>query len=387
MDLVTVIGARPQFVKLWPVCRAIDVLKRRNPALRHRIIHTGQHYSKGMSDVFFAELDLPAPDANLGVGSGTHGAQTGRMLEGIEALLLEWRPDALVVVGDTNSTAAGALAAAKLGIPVAHIEAGLRSFNRAMPEELNRIVTDHLSDLLLAPTEAAMQNLAVEGLAARAVRTGDVSRDAVEAALALAARHADVPGRFGLTERAYAVATVHRQENTDTDNLRLIAEGLNRVARGGLPVLFPIHPRTSDRLARMPGVRLDPKVQVVEPLGYLEMIKAVASAAVVLTDSGGLQKEAFFLGCPCVTLRTETEWIETVTEGGNIVTGADPEKIEAAVRRWSESRNVDFAAAADRAFGERGAAMRSVEKIIELVEQRRRGGDARPAQRAATKSG
>ena len=336
MRTVSIVGARPQFVKLAPVCRA---LARHNanggPQIEDLIVHTGQHYDPGMSDVFFEELDIPRAGVDLGVGSGTHGAQTARMLEGIERLLLERRPDAVVVYGDTNSTVAGALAATKLHIRSIHVEAGLRSFNRTMPEEINRIATDHISDLLLAPTPTAMRNLADEHLAARSVYTGDVMYDAVLHARERAQARSQILARLGLATHGYGVATLHRAENTSAQQLRGILNVLNDVAERHLPLVFPVHPRTAKvRREELAEWVPHPRLRMIEPLGYLDMVRLVDGARVVLTDSGGLQKEAFFLGCPCVTLRTETEWVETVEAGGNVVAGTDGEAVLKAVSGW-----------------------------------------------------
>lgn len=336
MRWVSVVGARPQFVKIAPVSRAIAAHNAAGGTpVDDLIVHTGQHYDSGMSDVFFSELEIPAPGVRLGVGSGSHGVQTARMLEGIEALLLERKPDVVVVYGDTNSTIAGALAAVKLHIPLAHVEAGLRSFNRRMPEEVNRVATDHLSDLLLAPTATAMKNLDTEGLAAKAEWCGDVMCDAVLYNVVLARRQSRILETLGLTALGFGVVTIHRAESTEGPVLREILATLDEVARSSLPLVFPVHPRTR-RMIEDPafGWRPSPRLRLVEPLGYLDMLRLVEGARIVLTDSGGLQKEAFFLGRPCVTLRTETEWVETVSAGANVVVGLDRTAIFAAVKRW-----------------------------------------------------
>jgi UDP-N-acetylglucosamine 2-epimerase len=359
MRTVSIVGARPQFVKLAPVCRA---LARHNanggPPIEDLIVHTGQHYDPGMSDVFFAELDIPRAGVDLGVGSGPHGAQTARMLEGIERLLLERRPDAVVVYGDTNSTVAGALAAAKLHIRSVHVEAGLRSFNRAMPEEINRIATDHISDLLLAPTPTAMRNLAAEQLGERSLFTGDVMYDAVLHARQRARERSQILERLKLPAQAYGVVTLHRAENTTPQQLRGILEVLNAVAEQHLPLVFPVHPRTAKvRREEFPAWQPHARLRLIEPLGYLDMVNLVDSARMTLTDSGGLQKEAFFLGCPCVTLRTETEWVETVAAGGNVVAGTEREAVMAAVARWlTQPARPNFGTAAGQPFGDGHAA-------------------------------
>lgn len=301
-----------------------------SPVLRrqHRevLLHTGQHYDDAMSDRFFRELDIPKPDFELGVGSGLHGDQTARMLTGIERALIETQPDAVLLYGDTNSTLAGALAAAKLQIPIAHVEAGLRSFNRAMPEEINRTVTDALSALLFCPSETAVANLRREGVTHGVHNVGDVMWEVVKR-FAHDEKAAAVVSRLGLRQGEYAVATVHRAENADSGpRLAAILGALNRL---DMPVLFPVHPRTRAMLGTQ---QFAAHVHVVDPLGYGDMIAAVRHAHVVLTDSGGLQKEAYWLGVPCVTLRDETEWSETVAHGWNVLAGADTERIVAAVR-------------------------------------------------------
>jgi UDP-GlcNAc3NAcA epimerase len=359
MRTVSIVGARPQFVKLAPVCRA---LARHNanggPQVEDLIVHTGQHYDPGMSDVFFEELDIPRAAVDLGVGSGPHGAQTARMLEGIERLLLERRPDAVLVYGDTNSTVAGALAAAKLHIRSVHVESGLRSFNRAMPEEINRIATDHICDLLLAPTPTAMHNLAEEHLAERSVYTGDVMYDAVLHARERAHERSQVLARLGLSTHGYGVVTLHRAENTTAQQLRGILDILNDIAARHLPLVLPVHPRTAKvRREELSGWAPHPQLKWIEPLGYLDMLRLVDGARLVLTDSGGLQKEAFFLGCPCVTLRTETEWVETIEAGGNVVAGTDRDAVLRAVSHWlGQPPRPDFGGRGARPFGDGRAA-------------------------------
>jgi UDP-N-acetylglucosamine 2-epimerase len=282
-----------------------------------------------MSDVFFEQLDLPAPDHELGVGSGSHGEQTGALLAAIDPLLRDLSPDLVAVYGDTNSTLAGALTAAKLHIPVVHIEAGLRSFNMAMPEEINRKLTDHISTLLFAPSQLAVENLSSEGVKEGVHMTGDIQYDVVRRCKLQAADAAAVLSRYGLQPDEYAVATVHRAENTD-DPTRLagIFEGLNRVAAKGVPVVVPLHPRTTGLIG---GLTLHRNVRIVAPVGFLEMLALAEHAMFGLTDSGGLQKELYWLETPCITLRTETEWRETVDAGWNIIAGTSPDAIESAV--------------------------------------------------------
>jgi UDP-GlcNAc3NAcA epimerase len=328
MKIVTVIGARPQFIKAAVVSRWL----RQTPGCEEILVHTGQHYDENMSDVFFHELEIPKPTYHLGIGSGGHGAQTGRMLEAIEKVLLETKPDKLLIYGDTNSTLAGALAAAKLHIPVAHVEAGLRSFNRKMPEEINRVVADHLSTWLFAPTEAAVENLCNEGIADEKVHlAGDVMYDA---AIYYGARtRADTLAKLGLASKGYVLATIHRAENTDAGpRLHGVFAGLNAVAQE-MPVVLPLHPRTRAALTRENLLdRCSPNLRLLDPLGYLDMVMLEKHARVIATDSGGVQKEAFFHRVPCVTLRDETEWVELVELGWNrLVPPTDAGTIEAGV--------------------------------------------------------
>jgi UDP-N-acetylglucosamine 2-epimerase len=313
------VGARPQFIKAAAVSRA---LRREHVEI---LVHTGQHYEARMSEIFFEELGIQKPDYNLEVGSGRHGAQTGAMLEGIERVLIREQPDWVLIYGDTNSTLAGAIAASKVHIPIAHVEAGLRSFNRAMPEEINRVVADHLSSLLLCPSEVAVNNLAAEGITAGVVVVGDVMADALNDA---ATRARDtILRRLGIADGQFLLATVHRAENTDApERLQSILMALREC---GERVVLPLHPRTR----KMLGVESPaPNVTIIEPVGYLEMVALTRSARVVLTDSGGLQKEAYWLSVPCITLRGETEWIETVECGWNTLAGADTAAILTALR-------------------------------------------------------
>jgi UDP-N-acetylglucosamine 2-epimerase (non-hydrolysing) len=324
MRIVSVVGARPQFVKLAPVTRALA------GRAEHVVVHTGQHYDERLSDVFFRDLGIPAPDVNLEIGSGAHGAQTGAMLAALEPVFERYAPDWVLVYGDTNSTLAAAVAAVKLRLPVAHLEAGLRSFNREMPEEHNRVLTDHAADLLLAPTAVAMTHLAREGLAGRSVLVGDVMTDVL---LAERARVSGDPAfaPAGVEPRGYYVATLHRPSNTD-DPARLLAI-LDELADLDLPVLLLAHPRLVDLAARH-GIALERgAIRVRPPFGYPELVAAVASSAGVVTDSGGLQKEAFLLRVPCTTVRAETEWTETVALGWNVLVGDRLDALAEAVRR------------------------------------------------------
>lgn len=314
MQIISVVGARPQFVKLAMVGLAL----RDHPDIDHVIVHTGQHYDDHMSAVFFDQLGIPKPSYNLGVGSLPHGAQTARMIEALEPLLETVHPTWVVVVGDTNSTLAGALAASKLDIPVAHIEAGLRSFNRKMPEEINRIVTDHIATRLFAPTAVAVQHLVREGLPGDAiVRSGDVMYDACVHFGDLAERSSTILATHEL-EPGYVLATLHRAENTDDmTRLNTVFRGLAAVGEH-VPVVLPLHPRTRNALDAK-GLRLPvhPNFTVISPVGYLDMLMLEQHAAVVATDSGGMQKESYFFRTPCVTLRDETEWVELVEAGWN----------------------------------------------------------------------
>ncbi len=323
LRVVSIVGARPQFIKAAVVSRAL------RQGHTEVLVHTGQHYDANMSAIFFDELDIPPPDVHLGVGSGPHGEQTAAMLTGIEGVLLRERPDWVLVYGDTNSTLAGALAAVKLGIPVAHVEAGLRSFNRAMPEEINRVVADHLSVLLLCPSQTAVDNLAAEGIRRGVRLVGDVMADALAVAAARAHSHSAVLTRLGIREGGYVLATVHRAENTD-DPSRL-GDILRALDALGEPVLFPVHPRTRKAIEAL-GHRPAGNVRYLEPVGYLDMVRLEQSARLILTDSGGVQKEAYWLGVPCLTLREETEWVETVQAGWNVLVGTDPVRIQHTAR-------------------------------------------------------
>lgn len=312
--VVTIIGARPQFVKASVVSSEF----RRVGGVEEVVVHTGQHYDANMSDVFFTELDMAPPSHHLGVGGGTHGEMTGRMLMAIERVLLSERPDVLLVYGDTNSTLAGALAAAKLHVPVAHVEAGLRSFNLRMPEEVNRILTDRISRWLFAPTDTAMAHLRREGTAEeQLLQVGDVMYDVAKAHGARIGAEGRSLERLGLIPHGYVLATVHRAENAD-DPTRLgaIVAALEALA-SDLPVVWPVHPRTRSVIAGLVSAERTPRLLLVEPVGYLDMVQLEKYAALIVTDSGGVQKEAYFHGVPCVTVRDETEWVELVDAGWN----------------------------------------------------------------------
>lgn len=325
MKIVSVVGARPQFIKLAPVSRAIRA------AGHHEIIvHTGQHYDERMSGAFFVELEIPAPDYDLEIGSGQHGEQTGRMLAAIEDVLLRERPDGVIVFGDTNSTLAAALAAVKLHIPVGHVEAGLRSFDRAMPEEVNRVLTDHISSRLYCPTQTAVAHLRDEGVTAGVELTGDVMYDMLrQMQPRMLDRAPTLLAALGVEPKRFTLATVHRAASTDDPaTLGRIVSGLARLES---PVIFPIHPRTR-KLIDQYGLTVGALVNIIEPVGYLDMLTLTASAHRMVTDSGGVQKEAFLLGTPCVTLRDTTEWPETIEVGWNVLVASDPDALLAAWR-------------------------------------------------------
>ena len=351
MKIVTIVGARPQFIKAATVSRII----RSCNGVIEILIHTGQHYDDKMSAIFFNELEIPHPHFNLEVGSGTHAYQTGMMIQGIENVLLNEKPDWTLVYGDTNSTLAGTLASVKLHIPVAHVEAGLRSFNRIMPEEINRIVTDRISDLLFAPTQTAVYNLTQEGLSNVTRFTGDVMFDSI---LYYKEKVLQSPENYRLKDipEQYILATIHRAENTDNpENLKNIFSALSEI---NFPVILPIHPRTAKIISGT--LTIGQNIRLIEPVGYLEMLKLTMDATKIVTDSGGLQKECYFLERPCITIRTETEWIETINGGWNIVVGSDKIKImDAIVAPHLFSPQT-------REFGDGHAA----EKIVTLLQKR-----------------
>ena len=332
MKIVQIVGARPQFIKYYPVARAIEKFHNKTVAIEDFLIHTGQHYDHGMSKIFFEQLDIPEPAINLGIGSGSHGDQTGCMLAGIEKVLIKEKPDWLVVYGDTNSTLAGALAAAKLHIPVAHVEAGLRSFNREMPEEINRVLTDHLSNLLFCPTSVSIKNLTLEGITKGVHHVGDVMYDALLYYAAKAEKQSGIYDQLELEADGYILLTLHRPVNTDSPKtldkiLSAIAQLTNH------KFVFPVHPRTRKAIKES-GVNLPRNLQMIDPVGYLDILSLEKNAAKILTDSGGIQKEAYLFKVPCITLREETEWIETVETGWNILVGSDSERIVHAVNTF-----------------------------------------------------
>lgn len=333
MTIVTVIGARPQFIKAAVVSHAFAAR-----GITESLVHTGQHFDANMSDVFFDELEIPRPTHNLGIGGGTHGQNTGRMIEAIEGILFDVKPDWVIVYGDTDSTLAGALAAVKLHIPIAHVEAGLRSFNRRMPEEMNRVLTDHAANLLFAPTDAAVKHLTDEGISGDAVQcVGDVMYDAALFYGEKAKRSSDIMKRLGIAAKAYTLATIHRAENTDAPaRLAAIFDGF---ADFGTDIVLPLHPRTRARFSAS-GLTVPENVRLIDPVGYLDMVMLEQNANLIATDSGGVQKEAFFYRVPCVTLREETEWVELIEGGWN--------------RLAPPTSPVEVAETMERAFGSSG---------------------------------
>jgi len=348
MKIVSIVGARPQLIKAAAVSRAIDRynLQNSNDQINEILIHTGQHYDYNMSQIFFDQLKIHKPQHHLGVGSGNHGKMTGRMLAKIEEVLLKERPDYVLVYGDTNSTLAGALAATKLNIPVVHVEAGLRSFNRRMPEEINRVITDHISSFLFCPTETAVMNLEAEGIHGEGAinnrlsatsyalprivaNVGDVMYDAYLHYKSLASTQSDILSKHNPVGCEYCLATVHRQENTDNpERLSNIFFAFRELATREFPIILPLHPRTVKCL-KDHNIKLDPDswVNIIPPVNYIDMIALECSARIILTDSGGMQKEAYFAGVPCITLRDETEWVETIEAGANFLAGANKETI------------------------------------------------------------
>jgi UDP-N-acetylglucosamine 2-epimerase len=329
MKIVSIVGARPQFIKAAPLVRA--VMQNHTSVL----VHTGQHYDANMSDVFFAELGLPAPDHHLGVGSGSHAAQTAAMMIALEPVLAAERPDWVVVYGDTNSTLAGAVVAAKLNLHVAHVEAGLRSYNRDMPEEINRVVADSLSQRLFCPSAVAVENLRREGIVNGVCDVGDLMAEAVADARDRSLTRSTVLDRLGVGEGRFVLATIHRAENTD--DVRRLDEILRALESSTEPVVFPLHPRTRQALNGRP--LRSGAVTFIDPVGYLDMVRLESAARVIVTDSGGVQKEAYWLGTPCITARNETEWVETVEAGWNVLTGADCGRITAAMRAFRPPAN------------------------------------------------
>ena len=351
--IASIVGARPQFIKAGPVSRAL----RKEERVHEYLIHTGQHYDKNMSDIFFKELEIPLPDITLGIGSGSHGHQTGKMLVAVEKTLAKLKPDLVLVYGDTNSTLAGSLAAVKLNLPVAHVEAGLRSFNRRMPEEINRIVSDHVCDILFSPTSTATENLAREGIRDNVYLVGDVMYDAVLHYSKTAETKSRILEKLRLKKKEYLLATIHRAENVD-DSVRLTAimHVLQKVSEE-IAVVFPVHPRTKKQLEKLGFDKgANSQFHTIEPVGYLDMIELERHSRAVVTDSGGVQKEAYFHSVPCVTFRKETEWVELVEAGANkLANPDDPESMSAAI---FEMLNADLASIPKDLYGVGNASMK-----------------------------
>jgi UDP-GlcNAc3NAcA epimerase len=343
LRIVSIVGARPQFIKAAMINRAIQSHRRKNSKVMNILVHTGQHYDYNMSQIFFDQMKIPAPQYHLGVGSGTHAMVTGRMLAKVEKILMKERPDWVIVYGDTNSTLAGAFAAAKLPLPIAHVEAGLRSFNRHMPEEINRVLTDHISSILFCPTDAAVKNLRREGITRGVFKVGDVMYDAYLLYKDLALTESDILKKLKLSPGSYCLATVHRQENTD-DLLRLsnIFQAFDELAKKDCPFIVPLHPRTQKKINKQKSRYIkNPHIRLTNPVSYLDMLALESQAHIILTDSGGIQKEALFARVPCITMREETEWIETVQVGMNYLSGANTEMILSSFKR-AENAQVEM---------------------------------------------
>lgn len=350
MKIVTIVGARPQFIKAAAVSNVI------RKDFNEVLVHTGQHYDENMSKIFFDELNIPKPDYNLGVGSASHAKQTGMMLMQLEDIYLKERPDLIIVYGDTNSTLAGALCASKMLIPVAHIEAGLRSFNMAMPEEQNRILSDHISKYLFVPTETAEENLHNEGIIKNVYNVGDVMYDAILNFSKIADSKSDIMEKLNLTSKNFVLATIHRAENTnDVNKLSNIIKALNL---SGKNIILPLHPRTRKYIKDY-NIKIGSNISVIEPVGYLEMISLEMHCEKIVTDSGGVQKEAFFMSKPCITMREQTEWVETVKNGWNIIVGTDTNKIV------DEIQNFKPTAEKKDIFGDG----HSAEKIVDIIKK------------------
>lgn len=374
IKLLTIIGARPQIIKAAAISRAVQ--EKFAGQVEEHILHTGQHYDANMSEVFFRELGIPEPDYNLHVGSGSHGVQTARIIEGIEAVLTEQHYDGVIVYGDTNSTLAAAVAASKIHVPVFHVEAGLRSFNMGMPEEINRIVCDQLSSVLFTPTLTGLRNLEAEGFSSikgrvrfadgrgqRVVLSGDVMYDNSMYFSAMADVQSDIIERLGLRYRQFVLVTIHRPANTDNaENLKSILRALSDIAAKGMDVVLPLHPRTKKRIEDLGLEIADFRLKVIEPASFFEIIRLEKNAAIVMTDSGGVQKEAFFYGTPCVILRPETEWVEIVDAGAGIIADADYERIMAAYEVLV-NKPVQFPAL----FGDGKASEKIISEIINYL--------------------
>ncbi len=366
MKILTILGARPQFIKAGIVSREIKRKKEEGRKLREVIVHTGQHYDANMSDVFFEEMKIPKPDYFLGIGGKSHGAMTGQMIEKIEEVCFKEKPDWIMVYGDTNSTLAGAIAASKLHIKLAHVEAGLRSFNMNMPEEVNRILTDRVSNLLFCPTQTAVTNLEKEGFPfvtangkQKILNVGDVMLDGAIFYKQFAQKP-QITNNQKLETKSYILCTIHRAENTDNpQRLKNIFDALNEIAEE-IQIVLPLHPRTKKLLPST--FYLHSNLTIIEPIGYMEMVWLIDNCSLVMTDSGGLQKEAYFFNKPCITLRDETEWVELLDAGANILVGADREKIVSSVKRHLHSSVADFQST--NLYGNGDAGERIVEELM-----------------------
>lgn len=375
IKIIHIVGARPQLIKVVPVTWAIaDYNKQRQrSSIESILLHTGQHYDNSMSKVFFEELLISEPKYHLGIGSESHGKQTAKMLEKVEDVLISEKPDIVLVYGDTNSTLAGALATAKLHIPLAHVEAGLRSYDKKMPEEINRVLTDHSSDILFCPTETAVGNLRKEGVVNGVYWVGDVMYDALLALLQIAERESNILDKLGLSEKRYkekryCLATIHRAENTDNpERLKRIFDALSSLAKNNNKIIVPLHPRTLKQMKEIKIGKFDANLCITEPVSYLDMLLLEKNAQLVLTDSGGVQKEAFFLEVPCVTLREETEWVETVESGWNRLVGADPQRIVTAAQEIICGKSTEQANMS--AYGDGQAARKIVEICVNWLKR------------------
>ncbi len=357
--ILTVLGARPQFIKGAVLSRKI----KENKNLTEVIVHTGQHFDKKMSDIFFEEMDIPTPDYNLDINSLSHGAMTGRMIEGIEEIILKEKPDVLMVYGDTNSTIAGALAAKKIGVKVAHVEAGLRSFNMAMPEEVNRILTDRISDLLLCPTQTAIDNLDTEGFKnfnCEIIQTGDIMFDAAIFYASQSANKSTIINDLNLKDNPYVLCTIHRQENTDDPKkLKSIITAINKINKT-TKVILPIHPRTKKLLKQH---NISCSCEIIDPVGYFDMIELLKNSTLVITDSGGLQKEAYYFQKNSLTLREQTEWVELINNNYSILTGSDGRKIEKAFEKMMDRQSPEIK---KELFGDGNSADLMIEALLKL---------------------
>lgn len=375
LKIISIVGARPQFIKAASVSRAIKEFNRNcnraGSRIKEIIVHTGQHYDYNMNDVFFKELKLKEPDYNLNVGSHSQGKQTALMLERVEAVLKSETPDLIIVYGDTNSTLAGALAAKKLHILTAHVEAGLRSYDMDMPEELNRVMVDRISDILFCPSKTAVKNLFLEGIKdsnlnsfPKVFLVGDVMYDSILFYLDIAKRRADILKGLSLTPKNYYLATIHRAENTDNrGRLKSILESLDGLAKHGACVVFPVHPRTRKAIDSFNINLLTRSLKIIDPVSYLDMLMLEKNARAILTDSGGVQKEAYFLKVPCITLRDESEWVETVDSGFNILSGADKNKINKALKKTRTLKTRQL-----KPYGDGKASKRIIDIIRSIID-------------------